>query len=187
MRYLVGAMCFFLIGSISLVNGQRAATPKSKQYAVVPSEIMLIAIVSQPDCPIQLEDVKHLYSIDGEEALAYSAINKGAKPIRAFTMGTAFNTWGWTGKASGKLLMPSQRLSDVNEDNAEIVPLTDELRDKLNLRGPPRKLEVVMVLRIEYADGSTYDAMKTYDAMRGLIEDVTDILDAAKAQSQKSQ
>lgn len=50
------------------------------------------------------------------------------------------------------------------DDNAEIVPLTDELRDKLKLKGPMRALVVFMIVHIEYADGTVYSAESTYKA-----------------------
>jgi hypothetical protein len=54
------------------------------------------------------------------------------------------------------------------------VPLTDELRDKFQVRGPMQAVVVLMVVRIEFADGTTYSADSTLKALQGYMRKISD-------------
>jgi hypothetical protein len=88
--------------------------------------------------------------------------NVGGKPIRSVsyadwnTFGTGGHS-GWSGKLSGEIVMPGQLvpLSDGDSQD-EIVPLTEKLRSKLKLDGSMKAIIVLMIRRVEYADGTVY-------------------------------
>jgi hypothetical protein len=72
-----------------------------------------------------------------------------------------------------RLLLPGQTYSQFEGSHKpEIVPLTDELRDKLNLRGPMQAVVVLMITRVEFADGAVYDAKPTYEALQTHFEKI---------------
>lgn len=66
-------------------------------------------------------------------------------------------------------MLPGQYLS-VN-DKFEEVPLTNEWRDKLELRGGMRQVAVLMIESIEYTDGSTYSGKPLFEALASYFED----------------
>ena len=74
----------------------------------------------------------------------------------------------------------------LGDDDVEIVPLSDELRDKLQLKGSMRSVLVLMVIRVEYADGSVYNAESTYEALQKYTETLINLKANAKPQ-QKNQ
>lgn len=171
MRCYVSLSCIALICLAGLTNGQQVE--QKEKYAAVPSEQALITVVHQQDCPLQFEEAKCLISLDGHLVPSYYLRNQGAKPIRSFTVGSPGSTWTWSYEASGKLMVPGQRVPDL-EENSEIVPLTKELRDKLKLHGPMKTLIVLMVIRVEYADGSMYNAESAFSSMEMYLSDLAD-------------
>jgi hypothetical protein len=58
------------------------------------------------------------------------------------------------------------------EDWTQIVPLTSELREKLKLQGPMQGLVILMVIRVEFTDGTVYDDEKVYKAMVSYMDDL---------------
>lgn len=85
----------------------------------------------------------------------------------------------WSEQFTKKLLMPGEKAEGT--DDVEIVSLSNELRDKLNLKGPMRSILVLMVVRVEFADGSTYSAESTYEALKKYTEKLDYLLANAKS------
>lgn len=168
MRNKIILMCFVFVCSAGALNGQKANRQEKSKFVVVPSEQVLVTTAEQPGCPLQLEEVKYLAAIEGGGSPSFEIRNKGNKPIRSFTVGGPDWTMSWSQKVTKKLLMPGERAEGLND--AEIVNVSDELRDKLNLKGPMRSILVIMVVRVEYADGSTYSAETTYEALQKYTE-----------------
>jgi len=54
----------------------------------------------------------------------------------------------------------------------EVVPLTKELRQKLELQGPMRATVVLMVIRVEFTDGTVFDDEAVYNALCAFLEDL---------------
>jgi hypothetical protein len=54
----------------------------------------------------------------------------------------------------------------------EIVPLTEDLRDKLKLRGPMTAVSVFIILRVEFEDGSVYSDERAFAALQEYFERV---------------
>src|SRR5439155_211589 len=64
-----------------------------------------------------------------------------------------------------------QREENQDEDPAEIVPLTEELKEKLNLRGGRAKaFFVLMVNSVTFGDGTKYTDEKTITSVRTYLE-----------------
>lgn len=63
--------------------------------------------------------------------------------------------------------MPGKLVPLGGADDYEVVPLTEELRDKLKLRGPARAgIVTYIVVKVRFADGTTYDAEPMSEALR---------------------
>jgi hypothetical protein len=62
--------------------------------------------------------------------------NRGKKPIRAYMVAAiGLSEWEWKSPNSAHYIMPGQVAALPGEEGEE-VPLTEDLRDKLKLRGP---------------------------------------------------
>jgi hypothetical protein len=140
-----------------------------------------MVIAYQPECKLKFEEVKFLAGVDGGDSPSVLVRNVGTRPIRSFTVGGAWGTETWSEEFTKKLFMPGERTVPGNDDT-EILPLSKELRDKLKLDGPMKAVFVLMVVRVEYADGSVYSAEPTYKAFLKFAEELLDLSNGAKSQ-----
>jgi hypothetical protein len=161
MRHSVTLSVAFLCAVI-VVNAQHNGQREKTRSVLVPREVTLVTVAFQPDCPLQFEKVKALAYLDGGGALSYQLRNVGTKSIRSFTIaernsaGTG-KTWSWEAITKDELALPQQLVSlEPVESRVEIVLLTDDLRKDLKLQGKMRSVVVLMVVRVEYVDGSIY-------------------------------
>ena len=171
MRRLVVALCFALVCVVNTVDAQEWRKQK-RRYVVVPPEIALVAIANQPGCPVQFENVRVLADLDGGSFPDFQLRNRGSKPIRSLTyewLTPAASGGGssWPTRYTDEVVMPGQLAPLGGEDDGdEIVPLTDELRDKRNLRGPMHGVVVLIIVKVTFTDGTTYDAGPTAKALQ---------------------
>lgn len=174
MRYPISFSLLVLL-CISSVFGQQQAEQEKKRYVIVPPESMLLVIASQQDCPLQIENAKLLVNIDRSNPplYQYQLRNRGKKPIRSYTLAvwTSHGT-GWSRQRTlEKLLLHGQVLSSSDKDSqVEIISLTNELWDKLKLRGPMKTIIVLMIEHIKFADDSTYSGQKISQALQEYFE-----------------
>ena len=56
--------------------------------------------------------------------------------------------------------------SDLTDGSVEFLPLTEPLRKKLKLEGKMRGIVFFMVFKIEFEDGTVYDATPMFDALK---------------------
>ena len=147
-------------------------------YVIVPSESVLLVAASQPDCPSEIAESKLLNLVDGsrQAAFQYELRNRGTKPI----IGVSVWALNSDGTGGGPLsnghsfiasLMPGKKIL-VGEPSRKIVGLTPELRERLKLAGPMRVIVVLVVAKVEYADGSAFSDMKTVKALTDLLDEV---------------
>ena len=175
MKYRIAMLALVLLGLACLTTAQQLTQQTRQKFVVVPPEQVLMTVMSQPECSIQFEQVRFLASVEGGGASAsFVARNNGSKPIREFTIGGPDWTMSWSEKFTKKLLMPGERAFEGKND-VEIVRLTDELRNKLELNGPMRAILVVMVIEVKYADGTTYDARAAHEALQRYSERLTSL------------
>lgn len=157
-------ICLLLLTVMS--SGILSQEPKRKTKAVViPNEIYLPTIVAQPDCPLKIEKAFVGKTLDGTEEMFFQARNTGSKPIVFFQIDMIGTNGG--GQAS---IFPYERNQTsvppgavappgLKEDSVEFVPLTEDLKRKLRLTGGKmRVIALFMVLKVQFQDGTTYDA-----------------------------
>lgn len=159
--------------------GQRSSSDDRIKTVLIPRDIGLVTVVSQPDCPLQFENVSFLAGVEGGGLTSYDLRNRGNKAIRAFKVGDSTgSTFTWDPKGDNRPgpIAPGQ-LVPWGEDSKEIVPLTDELRDKLKLKGPMHGVLVLMIIRVEFVDGTSYDDETVYKAMKKYMDDLERKLD----------
>ncbi len=168
-------ICF---GIVSTTTAQQLKQQKEK-YVVVPAERVLMTVASQPECGIQFDEVRFIISIEGEGSTpSFIVRNNSSKPIREFTIGGPDWTMSWSEKFTKRLLMPGERAFE-DDSNLDIVPLTAKLRERLNLNGP-LAVRVVMVIEVKYADGTTFDARPTYEALQNYTARLAELRANAK-------
>jgi len=167
------------ISSCARIHAQPQYQREENRYVVEPPDVIFLLIASQPGSPIGFKDMKLLARIDNRRtAVSGKIYNAGTKPIRYVSLmlvgySGAVSTLRGSGPMSGavrtELLMPGEEIQD--EDPAEIVPLTEELKEKLNLRGGRAKaFFVLMVNSVTFGDGTKYTDEKTITSVRTYLE-----------------
>jgi hypothetical protein len=155
--------------------GQDTSRQEKKRVVIIPPEVTLPAIAYQPDCPLQIEDITVFINLSrGGVAAGYKVRNKGAKPIRSYTIGvwnTVGTGWELGGRPKGNIL-PGQVYAPDEEVEVEVVGLTESLRKQLDLREGMNAVLVFMIARVEYADGSTYTSEPSYKALKAHLDDI---------------
>ncbi len=155
-------------GSVIAVNGQRLESLDEHRFVVLPPDQGLIMVVSQPDCPLRFEDVSLFVNMKGAWIKRFKLRNQGTKPIRNYTI-AAIGSDEWSSGEitnSADYIMPGQIAPPLAPENqAEIVPLTKALREKLKLQGPMKGIVALIVVRVEYDDGSVFEE-KGYESQK---------------------
>jgi hypothetical protein len=157
MRYIL--LCFLVVCVSGIASGQQNNSQDEHQFVWLPRDQGLLLIASQPDCPLKFEDAKLLMNTRGQWFKSFELRNQGTKPIRAFTVAAVgTNEWGWEASDPTHYIMPDQMAPSLGEESGKdkIVPLTKELREKFKLQGPLKGFVVLIVVRVEYADGSVF-------------------------------
>lgn len=173
MLHCVLAVLILLLprGGTSLQNGRNGEIPKC---VVAPADQALVAVASQPDSPLVFENVKALACYGRHGITSYQLRNRGTKPIKSFMIAgwsseaTGFK-WGWGGATPEELVFPGQ-LVPIKEKPIDIVPLTDETRRELKLNGPLEGVMILMVVNVEFADGTSYSAESASKALETYFE-----------------
>lgn len=153
---------------------------EKQRYVVVPREYGLPAAASQPDCPVQFEKIAFLRGVDGGERVTFTLRNTGTKPVSSVTYGFAASHgggWvaGWPMRVTNEVVMPGQAVPlSESEGHVGVVPLTDELRNKLKLRGPMQAVAVFMVVKVKFSDGSVYDDEPVFKSLQAYFDEIAD-------------
>jgi hypothetical protein len=126
-------------------------------------------VVSQPDCPLKIEEVRFLLRWDnGKIIQKYKVRNISTKSIATFTI----NSWSMTGSGgtlpviltrAERSLPPGQSLDSLQGNEYEIQPLTGDLLQELKRRydmgmvGKMQNVFFLMVDTVQFEDGTVYN------------------------------
>ena len=169
-------ICFCVAGSVWAQQGSEGL-----KFIIAPNDTYLLTIASQPDCPIQIENAKLLLAIGvGNWGASYRLRNAGTKPLRVhsitFSMWTAQgvgSTWQVVSRDTDKAVLPGEVITIRKDDRkTEVVPLTDEIRDKMKLRGPLHSVVVLLVEQVTFSDGSVYSDEPTAKALQSYFQKI---------------
>ena len=178
MRAFTIGLFIVVLSSTCPFADARLQQGKNHRFVVEPSESALLVVASQPDCPLTIMNAKRFLNINqvSDVRYEYQVHNRGAKAVADFTL-VAWNSFGNGGtlipkwKFTKELLAPSQTIgSEAMGREDEVVPLTDELRDQLKLRGPMKAIIVLMVEKVVFSDGSVYNDEATSKSLLRYFE-----------------
>ena len=157
---------------LSTAVGQKASVQDTQQVVIVPREHALLAIAYQPACPLQFEDVKFVAAIDGGGGTSYNLRNRSSKTISGFKIWDSIgHTIAWNLARGGEPLYPGH-LVPWGESGIKVVPMTDSLVEKLGLKGPMQATVVLMVIRVDFADGTNWEDEAVYKATKAYKDDL---------------
>jgi len=165
-----------LISAIQFLGWQNA-TRQEEPCFVIPNSDVLVVIANQPNCPIEFVDVYSVAYLDGGGRDIYRIRNRATKPIMGYTIATIHST-GTGGEHSlarkdpKDYFLPGEiKPSSPKDLHLNIIPLTDQLRAKYHINGEMKFIKIFMVVRVEFADGSKYDATSEYESLKKFFEE----------------
>lgn len=180
---LVAWLLPILVSSASLAQKKRDKT----KAVVVPSEIYLPTIVAQPECPLKIEKAFVTKTLDGREEMFFQARNTGSKPITFFqvymlgTNGGGQSSMFPYDRTQTSVLPGAVAPPGLKEDSVELVALTEDLKRKLHLTpGKMRVIALFMVLKVQFQDGTTYDATPLLDSLEEHLKIFADSYEKAR-------
>jgi hypothetical protein len=167
-------LVYSLLLIIMTVSGVAAQTTDSTPVKVitVPRTVILPVVVNQPGCPMRLEHFSFVGLMEGSSGSPiYSFKYTGIKPLKSYsiawlTISGAGSVSSYRAKNAAEEIQPNESINNYYSDpgRVENVPLTDELRKKLKIDGPMQGLVILMIVRLDYADGTNYSDEATYRA-----------------------
>lgn len=181
MRFIV-LFCMLCLCGLSSVSGQEAEKTEKPRAFVLPLEIALPVVAAQPDCPLKFENVKIIHILGESTTESFELRNTGTRPIRDFTVAvySSYNRW-WKSRPRGELnnLIPPGALAPFSAEGVEIIPLTDEMRNKFKLREIQKEDGVTpvifMVVRVEFDDGGVFDNESAFQALKQYYENLPNL------------
>ena len=172
------AVRLFLMLALALCTFIRTARSQSDlpEYVVAPSESVLLAVASQPDCPLLIEEPVLLIAAKPalQPIFRYRLRNISKKSVLRYSLvfwtsnGTG-GSLGNSGSPDTQKIMPGDVWQPPRE-SMRVVSLSDPLRSTLKLTGPMRSVTVLMVRRVVFEDGTSYNADSTSDALGQFFE-----------------
>jgi hypothetical protein len=179
-----------LISAVQFFGWQDVKKEK-EQCFIAPSEDVLVVIAHQPDCPIEFLSAYCVGFLSGGGREIYTIRNRATKPIKGYTIAIV-DSDGTEDKHSIMInrpvayfrpgaILPSSRA----DQNLDIVPLTDQLREKFKVKGEMSVVKIFMIVRVEFADGSVYSAEPAYKSLKKFFDKNSIIPDNEETQKEK--
>ena len=184
MKQIIKILCLMCI-CVTGILGQKGNQLPTRKFVEVPREKILQVSVLRPDCPVRFEDVHFYTGIEPSGGInSYRLRNIGTKPIRSVTIHSTNGAGAvYVNKETGVLMMPGQLMPEFVCDDCrkdEVVPLTDKLSEKLGLNGPMRRVIFLIVVEVEFTDGTKYNDKKTLNALTEYLEELDNISEKYK-------
>jgi hypothetical protein len=170
------SISMLIVCLLGAVSGQESARKENNQAVIAPQEVYLTVVVPQSDCPIRIEKTQIIRFFDGRFGKLYSLRNVGNKSIKSYTiaMWNSDNTGDeitWHINDEEGPLMPGQTIPLLEKDSTiTILPLSEELRSKLDLRPPMKKVIFFMIVNVEFSDETKYSAESIFAALKKHLE-----------------
>jgi hypothetical protein len=161
---------------VSVIAGQKEDQHEKEHMFVVPRELVLNVVASNFNCPFEVLNPQTLGGVDSGSVQRFQLRNRGTKPIIYYKIAIVHSDGTEETRESRAAIragwiMPGQIESFGSGKNIEIVPLTDELRKQRKVDGKMRAINIFLVVRAEFADGTAYEDEQTYKSLKTLFEE----------------
>lgn len=178
MRNLTGILLLLLTLVGNSPGLQKQNDQPKNEFFVEPRESSLPLVVRQLNCPLEFDNLEFFHHTGGGGAGNYTVRNSSQKPIIKFAIATiGFGGGGSldeiTAASRSEWLMPGESWPRRRGGNSSrMVPLTDKLRKQYKVGPPMKAIVMYLVVRAEFADGSTYSDELVYKELKKLFEDI---------------
>jgi hypothetical protein len=177
------AVAILLMCLTSIIVGQTKNNEKIK-LVQLPAEFGKVMIVSQPDCPVKIEEFQLFAKPDGSAwDIRYIIRNESSKGVRylsyRFIHKSRVGEWKKYGSGIGTtlgqadrkgeiFLEPNDYIDELKKNNLEIIPMTRQVKELFtNKNGniEMRTMWIGMITEVVFEDGTIYDAESQYDSL----------------------
>jgi len=169
-------MRYLAIISILVIATASGMSQDKIKYETVPDDIVLVAIASQSNCPVKIEDATFLKRTDQPGVLIkYHLRNVSNKSIEFVSLMIQYSS-GSGGNSTPmprvkKVLLPNETLEAVSEPIEYEIVGVYRSDQKSSTREQLKTLCILLVDKVQFTDGSVYEAPKTLDALFRFFED----------------
>lgn len=163
-------MRYLALTTILIVTTGVAMSQQRPKYETVPNHLALLAVASQVNCPLKIEDPIFLKRVNQPEVLIkYRLRNVSNKPIRFISVmiqnasggNENFMPLGRSGR-----LLPNETIESAKEGIDYDVVGVYKPSQKAEPSGEALKtLYILLVQKVEFINGTTYDDTRTLDAV----------------------
>ncbi len=169
-------MRYLALMVILIVTSGVATSQQRPKYETVPDHTVLLAIASQANCPLKIEDATFLKRVDQPEVLIkYRVRNVSNKPI-SFIGVMIQNSSGSNENfmplgRSGKLL-PNETLDSARLGiDYDLVNASKSVQKPAASGEALKTIYILLVEKVQFTDGSTYEDNRTLDALFRFFQD----------------
>jgi hypothetical protein len=137
-----------------------------------------MSVVYQPDCPLEIKDARYLHYLGGGGLDEYTIRNRGTKAVIAFKIATV-GIWGGgsisdvRARNAKEWIPPGGSWPQTALSDRKIVPMTPELRDNHRVGPPMKGVFFIVVVRVDFDDGTYYSDVDVYDRLKELCEKIS--------------
>ena len=169
-------MRYLAMISLLVMATESAMSQGRIKYETVPDHMALVAIASQTNSPLKIEDATFLKRTDQPGGLIkYRLRNVSSKPIQFVSVMIQYSSGGGGNSTPmprvKKFLLPNETLESVSEPvNYEIVGVYRPAQ-KSSASEELKILCILLVDKVQFTDGSVYEAPKTLDALFRFFRD----------------
>ncbi len=168
-------MRYFALLSILIMASSVTAQDRPK-YETVPDYTVLVAIASQANCPLRIEDASFLKRADATGVLIkYRLRNISNKPI--WFVSVVLQNWSGTSEnfmpmpRVKKILLPNETLESATVGvDYDVVGQYKPANEGQKSPDGMKTLYVLLVDKVNFTDGSTYEDPKTLSALLQFFE-----------------
>ena len=163
-----------------------AAQNGSGKNVVALADDVISVVVSQPNCPIRIDEARIVKQADGKYAFSYRIQNIGAKTIKDYGIARWYSdNTGFVGQGHSKgILRPGDfGGSYVFLSSAELERIKADSSKAPKSQKPVVRIALFMITNIWFTDGSEFDDMVRFQLLEKhleLFEDVYDKLEIRK-------
>jgi hypothetical protein len=163
---------FLIVLSAGTFTIGEAQTDVTKEVVGVASDVITV-VVSQPTCPLKIDEAYVVRRSDGKYAFVYRVQNTGKKAIKDFSLARLYsNNTGFVGQGDmkGSLRTGDFAGSYIFLNSHERKILKNPPNPKTPLQPPVIRIAFFMITEIWFTDGSRFDETERFRALEKHLE-----------------
>lgn len=159
----------------SFIFSQAKIRPAKPMYSPIPTEDLFVVVLSQPDSPLRVENARLLLNLQSNRVEYFWDVrNISKKSVSGYQVEEWWiNGTGGTMTTILKTPLPKGRVAPETVSTKQIIPLTNELREKLKEEAGMSRLVIFVVKDVEFTDGSRFDGSGTSNNVLNYFRNVS--------------